>query len=104
LRYKLKNAEQDLRDFSLEIETKLLNLRNTIHVKKIMYEHLRQQLSQTRQEWAEAYDQHVELDKRKKDELEKKFADIENIRKNIDRIEASVKNRVRRLDLEEETD
>ncbi len=104
LRYKLKNAEQDLRDFSLEIETKLLNLRNTIHVKKIMYEHLRQQLSQTRQEWAKAYDEHVELDKRKKDELEKKFADIENIRKNIERIETSVKNRVRRLDLEQETD
>jgi hypothetical protein len=100
LRYKLKNAEQDLRDFSLEIETKLLNLRNTIHVKKIMYEHLRQQLSQTRQEWADAYDEHIELDKRKKDELEKKFADIEDIRKNIERIEASVKKHVRGLDLE----
>ncbi|MFW9868331.1 MAG: Rab family GTPase [Candidatus Thorarchaeota archaeon] len=99
LRSKLKRAEQDLRDFSLDIETKLLTLKNTVHVKKIMYEHLRQQLSQTRQEWADAYDQHVELSKQKKDELEKKFTEIEEIREKIERIETNVKNRVRELDL-----
>ena len=90
LRAKLKRAEQDLRDFSLEIETKLLNLKNTVHVKKIMYEHLRQQLTQTRQEWADAYDEHVELDKRKKDELKKIFSQIKDIRKKIDEIESIV--------------
>ncbi|MFW9981475.1 MAG: Rab family GTPase [Candidatus Thorarchaeota archaeon] len=101
LRSKLKRAEQDLRDFSLEIETKLLNLKNTVHVKKIMYEHLRQQLSQTRQEWADAYDQHVDLNKKKKDELEKKFTEIEEIRKKIESMESTVKNRVRELDLKQ---
>ncbi len=90
LRVKLKRAEQDLRDFSLEIETNLLNLKNTVYVKKIMYEHLRKQLSQTRQEWADAYDEHVVLDKRKKDELEKIFSQIENIRKKIETIESTV--------------
>jgi len=90
LRTKLKRAEQDLSDFSLEIETKLLNLKNTVHVKKIMYEHLRQQLTQTRQEWADAYDEHVELDKRKKDELKKKISQIKDIRKKIDEIESTV--------------
>ncbi|MHA2176913.1 MAG: Rab family GTPase [Candidatus Thorarchaeota archaeon] len=100
LRIRFKRAEQDLRDFSLAIETKLLNLKNTVHVKKIMYEHLRQQLTQTRQEWADAYDEHVELDKEKKSELEKKFAEISDIRKRIDEIELTVKKNVREMDLE----
>jgi len=95
LRVKLKRAEQDLRDFSFETETNLLNLKNTVYVKKIMYEHLRKQLSQTRQEWADAYDEHVDLDKRKKDELEKIFSQIEDIRKKIETIESTVKKHVR---------
>ncbi|MFW9793600.1 MAG: Rab family GTPase, partial [Candidatus Thorarchaeota archaeon] len=73
LRASLKKAEEFLRDFSLEVETRLLNLRNTVHVKKIMYEHLRHQLNQTRQEWADAYDEYTKLDEHKKEELEKKF-------------------------------
>ncbi len=100
LRTKLKRAEEDLRDFSLEIETKLLNLKNTVHVKKIMYEHLRQQLSQTRQEWADAYDEHIELGQRKKDELKKIFSRIEDIRTNIEKIESTVKKHVREMNLE----
>ena len=100
LRTRLKEAEQDLREFSLEIETKLLNLKNTVHVKKIMYEHLRQQLAQTRQEWADAYDEHVELDKQKKNELEKKFAEIKNIRIKIDEIESTMKKEVQNLNFE----
>ncbi len=99
LRTKLKRAEDNLRDFSLEIETKLLNLKNTVHVKKIMYEHLRQQLSQTRQEWADAYDEHVELDQRKKDELKKIFSQIEDMKKKIEKIESTVKKHVREMNL-----
>jgi methyl-accepting chemotaxis protein len=99
-RANLKEAEEEFRDFSLEIETKLLNLRNTVHVKKIMYEHLRQQLTQTRQEWSDAYDEHLELDKQKKVEVESKLEKIENIRKQIDKVEASVRKRVHELDLE----
>ena len=104
LRAKLKEAEEEFRDFSLDIETKLLNLRNTVHVKKIMYEHLRQQLTQTRQEWADAYDEHLELDKQKKVEVEGKLAKIEDIRKQIDEIESTVRKSVRDLDLEKRTD
>jgi Ras-related protein Rab-8A len=104
LRAKLKESEEEFRDFSLEIETKLLNLRNTVHVKKIMYEHLRQQLTQTRQEWANAYDEHVELDKEKKVEVERKLAKIEDIRKQIDEIEASVRKRVHEFNAGKGTD
>lgn len=104
LRAKLKEAEEDFRDFSLDIETKLLNLRNTVHVKKIMYEHLRTQLTQTRQEWADAYDEHVNLDKQKKDGVERKLTQIEDLRKQIDSIEASVRKRVHELNLEKRTD
>ena len=104
LRAKLKEAEEEFRDFSLDIETKLLSLRNTVHVKKIMYEHLRQQLTQTRQEWADAYDEHLELDKQKKVEVEGKLAKIEDIRKQIDEIESTVRKSVRDLDLEKRTD
>jgi small GTP-binding protein len=104
LRAKLKEAEEDFRDFSLEIETKLLNLRNTVHVKKIMYEHLRQQLTQTRQEWADAYDEHLELDKQKKVDVESKLEKIESIRKQIDKVEASVRSKVHELDLKKRTE
>ena len=100
LRAKLKKAEEEFRDYSLEVETKLLNLRNTVHVKKIMYEHLRQQLTQTRQEWADAYDEHVQLDQKKKTEVGNRLANIENIRKQIDTIEDSIRKKVHELDLE----
>ena len=104
LRAKLKKAEEEFRDYSLEVETKLLNLRNTVHVKKIMYEHLRQQLSQTRQEWSDAYDEHVELDQKKKQEVEIRLANIESLRKQIDNIESAVRRKVRRLELDDRTD
>jgi small GTP-binding protein len=100
LRAKLKKAEEEFRDYSLEVETKLLTLRNTVHVKKIMYEHLRQQLAQTRQEWADAYDEHVELDQKKKQEVENRLEKIESLRTQIDKIESSVRKKVRDLDLE----
>lgn len=100
LRAKLKKAEEEFRDYSLEVETKLLNLRNTVHVKKIMYDHLRQQLTQTRQEWSDAYDEHVKLDEQKKREIETKLAHIESIRKKIDAIEDSVRKQVRQLELD----
>ena len=100
LRARLKRAEQDLRDYSLEVETRLLTLRNTVHVKKIMYEHLRQQLSQTRQEWADAYDEHVKLDSKKKEDVNNKLAAIAEIRKRIEEIESSVKMHVRDMEFE----
>jgi len=98
LRTKLKRTEQDLRDYSLEVETKLLTLRNTVHVKKIMYEHLRQQLSQTRQEWADAYDEHTKVSEEKKVEVDRKLAEIAEIRKRIEEIEDTVKKQVQELE------
>jgi small GTP-binding protein len=100
LRSSLKRAEHDLRDYSLEVETRLLTLRNTVHVKKIMYEHLREQLGQTRQEWADAYDEHVKLDEQKKAEVEKKLEEIKKIRTRIEEIESGVKEQVQDLGFE----
>lgn len=100
LRTEQKKAEQELRDYSLEVETRLLTLRNTVHVKKIMYEHLRQQLGQTRQEWADAYDEHVKLDEEKKVEVDKKLEEIKQIQARIDEIESQVKRQVQDLDIE----
>jgi small GTP-binding protein len=100
LRAKLKEAEEEFRDYSLEIETKLLNLRNTVHVKKIMYEHLRQQLTQTRQEWSDAYEEHSKLDGEKKVEVDNRLEKIDDLRKRIDRAEVSIRARVREMELE----
>jgi small GTP-binding protein len=104
LRAQLKEAEEEFRDYSLEVETKLLNLRNTVHVKKIMYEHLRQQLTQTRQEWSDAYEEHTTLDGEKKIEVNKRLERIEDLRKQIDSAEATVRTRVRELELEKRTE
>ncbi len=104
LRAKLKQAEEEFRDYSLEVETKLLNLRNTVHVKKIMYEHLRQQLTQTRQEWSEAYDEHGKLDQKKRVDVENRLAHIEGLRKRMDDIEESIRRKVRELELDRHTD
>ncbi|MFX1578411.1 MAG: GTP-binding protein [Promethearchaeota archaeon] len=104
LRAQLKKAEEEFRDYSLEVETKLLNLRNTVHVKKIMYEHLRQQLAQTRQEWSEAYDEHTKLNEEKKVEVDKKLEKIDHLRRQIDSAEKTVRNRVRQLELDKRTE
>jgi phosphopantothenate synthetase len=50
LRKELRNAEDELANVVSDYETKLLTLRTTIHVKKMMYEHLKRQISETRQE------------------------------------------------------
>jgi small GTP-binding protein len=100
LRARQKRAEQKLREYSLEAETKLLTLRNTVHVKKIMYEHLRQQLSQTRQEWSDAYDEHVKLEEEKKAEVNRILEEIKQIQARIDEIESQVKKQVQDLEFE----
>ncbi|MHA1935811.1 MAG: Rab family GTPase, partial [Candidatus Thorarchaeota archaeon] len=56
LRAQLKRKEDELANETSKLETRLLTLRNTVHVKKIMFDHLQQQLQVTKQEWKEAYD------------------------------------------------
>ena len=99
LREELQSAEGELAKVISDVETELLNLKNVIHVKRIMYEHLKKQLRDTRQEWADAYNEYTKLDEHKKAELEKRSRQIKEIRDSIEKIGKKVRRRVGELDL-----
>ncbi|MCW4025996.1 MAG: GTP-binding protein [Candidatus Thorarchaeota archaeon] len=99
LREELQSAEGELAKVMSDMETELLNLKNVIHVKRIMYEHLKKQISSTRQEWADAYAEYTKLDERKKAELAERSKQIKEIRDNIEKIGKRVRRRVGELDL-----
>ena len=99
LRAELKIAEEDLATTLSEYETRLLTLKNTVHVKRIMFDHLKQELKTTREEWAKAYEDYQETDKRRKDELARRTQTINQIRKQIEEAGAKVRTRVGDLDL-----
>ncbi len=99
LRADLKRIEDELASVTTEVETSLLNLRNTIHVKRIMYEHLKKQLNDTRKEWADAYEEYQRTEQRKKHEVDTRIREIEHIRKNIENIGRIIRTRVRDLDM-----
>ena len=99
LRAELKKIEDDLASVTTEMETSLLNLRNTIHVKRIMYEHLKKQLNDTRKEWADAYEEYQKTEQRKKYVIETRAKEIEHLRKNIENIGKVIRTRVSELDM-----
>jgi small GTP-binding protein len=84
LRSELKKAESELSDVESKLDLALLNLKNVVHVKRMMYEHLQKQLRETRQEWAEAYDEYKKTDERKKTETAERIRKIEEIKKRIE--------------------
>lgn len=104
LRAELKAAEEGLANTISGMETTLLTLRNVIHVKKIMYEHLQGQLRQTRQEWAEAYDEYVKAEKDKKEELAKRSKQIDDIRMRIEQVGKRIRSRVDHLEMKRMSD
>jgi small GTP-binding protein len=104
LREELRVAEEGLAKVMSELETTLLNHRNIIHVKKIMYGHLQQQLKITRQEWADAYDQYLLSNQRKASEMAQRSRQIKDLRKGIDRIGKSIRSRVGDLDMKKITE
>ncbi|MFX0055270.1 MAG: GTP-binding protein [Candidatus Hermodarchaeota archaeon] len=89
LRAELKRAESELSNVTSDLDTALLNLKNTVHVKRIMYEHLKRQLRETRQEWSDAYDDYVRTNQRKKAELDKRNKEIAELRERIRKAEES---------------
>jgi small GTP-binding protein len=89
LHAELKRAESELSNVTSDLDTALLNLKNTVHVKRIMYEHLKRQLRETRQEWADAYDDYVRTNQRKKAELDKRNKEIADLRERIREAERS---------------
>ncbi|MFO7836826.1 MAG: GTP-binding protein [Candidatus Thorarchaeota archaeon] len=99
LRKELKNAEDKLSDVVSQYETKLLKLRNKVHAKKMMYEHLKRQISETREEWSKAYEEYMETDQKKKEEIEERSQQIDNLRKDIEKIGKRIRARVGDLDL-----
>jgi small GTP-binding protein len=99
LRSELKNAEEDLANTVSKLETSLINLKNVVHVKRIMYEHLQQQIRQTRQEWADAYEEYMKIEARKKGELERRTKQIEDIRARVENVGRIIRTRVGDLDM-----
>lgn len=99
LRAELKTSEEELAKTISELEKKLHFLRNVVHVKKIMYEHLKKELETTRKDWAEAYNEFVNIDQRKKDELERRSRQIEEIRESIEEIGRIVRGKVSDLEM-----
>ncbi|MFW9912995.1 MAG: GTP-binding protein [Candidatus Thorarchaeota archaeon] len=89
LHAELKRAESELSNVTSDLNTALLNLKNTVHVKRIMYEHLKRQLRETRQEWSDAYDDYVRTNQRKKAELDKRNKEIAELRERIRKAERS---------------
>ena len=89
LRAELERAESELANVTLDLDTTLLNLKNTVHVKRIMYEHLKRQLSETRQEWSDAYEEYMRINQRKKAELDKRNKEITELRERIRKAERS---------------
>jgi len=104
LRAELKTAEEDLTDTATKLETTLVTLKNIVHVKKIMYEHLQQQLRDTRQEWADAYEEYIKTEKQRKAEIEKKAKQIQEIRSRIESIGRIIRTRVGDLDMKKMTE
>ena len=104
LRANLTDAEEELADLTSEYETRLLELRNIVHVKKLMYEHLQTQIKETRQEWADAYEEYMKTEKRKNEEIARRGQQIEDIRKEIGQIGRTIRARVGDLDLKRLTE
>jgi len=94
LRNELKTVEEELTHNLSEMEKELLTLKNTVHVKRIMFEHLKEQLTITREEWAKAYEDYQATDKRRKEEFAKRNLQIAEIRKKIDKVGSRIRTRV----------
>ncbi len=99
LREELSEAEEGLAKVMSELETKLFTLRNIVHVKKITYEHLKAEQEQTRQDWAEAYEEYERINEQKKAELAKRSDEIRSIRDSINKIGKTIRQRVSDLDI-----
>ncbi|MGY5880862.1 MAG: GTP-binding protein [Candidatus Thorarchaeota archaeon] len=99
LRSELKTVEEELANTLANLEKDLLTLKNTVHVKRIMFEHLKQQLKTTREEWAKAYKDYQATEKRRKEEFARRNQQIADIRKKIDEVGARIRTRVGDLDM-----
>ncbi len=99
LRAELTVAEEELANSLSEMETDLLNLKNTVHVKRIMFEHLKQQLKTTREEWSAAYEEYSAIEKRRKEEFAKRSKQIEEKRAQINEVGKKIRTRVSDLDM-----
>jgi hypothetical protein len=64
-----------------------------------MFEHLKEQLKTTREEWSKAYEDYQSTEKRRKEEFLRKNQEIALIKKKIDEVGARVRTRVGDLNL-----
>ncbi len=99
LRSQLKLAEENLAQTLSDIERELLTLKNTVHVKRIMFEHLKEQLKNTREEWADAYEKYQGAEKRRKETITEQSKQIEEIKRKIEETGARVRTHVSDLSM-----
>jgi len=99
LRGELKAVEEELANNLSNFEKELLTLKHTVHVKRIMFEHLKGQLKTTREEWAKAYEDYQATEKRRKEEFAEKRQKIDVIKKKVDAIGVKIRTRVGDLDM-----
>ncbi|MFW9843914.1 MAG: GTP-binding protein [Candidatus Thorarchaeota archaeon] len=99
LRGELKSVEEELANSLSDIEKELLTLKNTVHVKRIMFEHLKEQLKTTREEWSKAYEDYQATEKHRKEVFAQKNQKITEIRKKIEEVGARIRTRVGDLDM-----
>ena len=74
-------------------------MKNTVHVKRIMFEHLKGQLKTTREEWSKAYEDYQATEKRRKEHFAKRNQEITEIKSKIDEVGAKIRTRVGDLDM-----
>ncbi len=99
LRAELKISEEELASTLSKMETDMLNLKNIVHVKRIMFEHLKEQLKTTREEWSEAYEKYTATEKRRKEEFALRNKQIEEIRGRINEVGKRIRTHVSDLDM-----
>ncbi len=99
LRAELKISEEELASTLSKMETDMLNLKNTVHVKRIMFEHLKQQLKTTREEWSEAYEKYTATEKRREKEFAQRNKQIEELRARINEVGKRIRTHVSDLDM-----
>lgn len=97
LQSELKKTESALASTSSALDADLLNLRNSVHVKRMMYEALQQQIRLLKDEWGQVYDEYQKTDRRKKTEIEERTRQIDDLKKRIGRVKESIEKRAREL-------
>jgi chromosome segregation ATPase len=100
LRREMRKTESDLVNLTSKLDTDLLNLRNLIQVKRMMYDTLQQQVRVIKQEWSEAYDEYQRTEQQRRTERAAMERQIDDLRKRIEKGREALEKRIHELERE----